>query len=450
MLGQFQQAFAQLPPAKQIMVAFSGGLDSSVLLHLLSQLTPSVSQQVTLLHVNHRLQSCADDWLQHCRQVADHYQVNFHPLTVEHAYQQGESVEQQARDFRYALFKPFIKQDCLLLTAHHADDQAETMLLQLLRGAGIKGLAAMPMLKPFSDGLHARPLLSFTRQQLADYAKQHQLLFIDDPSNDDLRFDRNYLRHRVLPLIGERWPSYQKTINRSAKHCADVQDWIDQVSEKNSVEQPSLPATLPLSVFDSLSATAANYQLRAWLQQLNVALPPQHKLQQIFSELMAAKDDANPIIAWQDVQMRRYQQHLYCLNTLPELDADWYADWDCRSVLRLPAQLGELHAMGHLPHGVHCRIAFRQGGELCFLANKTHHQSLKKLMQDWQIPPWLRSRIPLVYLNQQLAAVIGYAIMQPYHAGSETQSLKIIWRQGEKDEVVTQLFVANTLIDQPS
>lgn len=293
-------------------VAYSGGEDSHVLLHALAQCRKQVAFPLRAIHVHHGLSSQADQWMLHCQSVCD---ALFIPLIIEKVQlnlQPGDSVEAVARRERYAVFQRLLQPQEILVTAHTANDQTETFLLQLLRGAGVKGLSAMPKRKTLGVGFLERPLLPFSREDLHQYALQHQLKWIEDDSNALLRFNRNYLRHEVLPQIQKRWPEVWATVSRSAKHCAEASALLDELAQMDL--QNETKDKLSIENLLTLSPARQRNALRYWIHQQGYLLPNQKHIEEIFQSVILADESAKPVVAWGEVEIRRHKKHLYLLS----------------------------------------------------------------------------------------------------------------------------------------
>lgn len=404
-------------------VAYSGGLDSHVLLHLLAGLQKKLDLRISVIHINHQLSSNASSWAAHCARVASAFSLPYIERSITLSAATMQSPEEIARDYRYAIFKEFIKEDDILLTAHHQDDQAETVLLQLLRGAGPKGLAAMPEEKPFGAGKHVRPLLHFTRDELHEYAVVHQLEWINDESNTNTHFTRNFFRHDILPLLKKRWPNVTNTIARSAQNCQETQQLLDEVlQEELHSLQGTRTGTLSVSRLTECSPVRQRYLLRTWIAQSGHVVPSAIKLQQMQHDLLTARADKSPCLRWGKMALRRYRDDIYLLpdiepSTLPET-----IDWQLSEPLIIP-QVGVLHAVLSQQLGMLLRpdiqkvtVRFRQGGEKLLLSGRTHHHSLKHFFQENHVPPWERSRVPLIYVGEELAGAVGYFICDAFLA----------------------------------
>jgi tRNA(Ile)-lysidine synthase len=403
----------ELSSSKKILIAYSGGLDSHVLLHLVSQLL-SADYNIRAVHIHHGLQQQADAWVPHCQQICDGLNI---PLHIEHlklAIKKGESLEEVARNARYAAFKKLLQKDELLLTAHHQNDQAETLLLQLFRGAGVQGLAAMPPITEFASGQLARPLLNESLQSLKDYAKKHQLDFIEDPSNKDNTFDRNFLRNEIIPQLRKRWPSVDKTISRSALIQAETKQLLDEVAEQDlklvQVDAEQGADRLIISKLECLSLARQKLAIRHWISINGFNPPSEVKLKHIFIDVINASEDAQPLLEWAGVEVRRYQGCLYIMQPLAEHDSAQVIAWDEPNkplvIASLDIKIPTLVNSSD-DYKEPITIRFRQGGEKITDSKRAISISLKNYLNEAGIPPWLRSRVPLIYAGNTLIKVHG-------------------------------------------
>jgi tRNA(Ile)-lysidine synthase len=417
-------------------IAYSGGLDSHVLLHAMATLheqNQDIPMQV--VHVHHGLSPNADLWEKHCVTACEHLSLPYKVFRIDAKPLKGMSKEAFAREERYEIFKDILKQNEGLLLAHHQDDQAETVMLQLLRGAGPKGLSAMPELKPLGKGYLLRPLLPFTRDQLKKYAVHYGLKWIDDESNFDVSFDRNFIRHEVLPFVKKRWPSVNKLLSRVALNCqAYVAICDDALYQELSQILSDDHKTLSLAKLRALSENKRNQLIRYWLLTRHLPLPSRQKLDEFNKVFLTAKEDKRPYLKWREVEVRRFRDKLYFERPLLQHDPTQIIPWDIleNPKLILPNELGILEASKSKkggfklpPHG-HGSIRFRQGGERCKPLGRKETHLLKKLWQEWGIPPWLRDRIPLLYFEETLASVVGYTICVPFV--TEEDGWEVQWR----------------------
>ena len=415
----FLSSATALLPIKNILVAYSGGLDSHVLLHLLSGI-PRSEINLRAVYIDHGLQAESSQWATHCAHVCSQLKVSFESIRLDLSIESGSSIEEVARNSRYRALHAKLKHDEVLLTAHHQNDQAETLLLRLFRGAGVDGLAAMAPLREFSAEfgsfddlkLHARPLLNYSRASLEAYAEQHQLNYINDPSNQDADFDRNFLRNHIMPELRQRWPSIDKSIARAAIIQSDtrallsdsIKDDLSLMTHQDGVKQ----SRMRLDVLIQCSKAKQALILREWITQNGFLNPSDKKLKHVFSDLFEAKSDAQPLIKWQGAELRRFQGMLYLARPLAEHDASLVIPWKPVESLVI-ADLGiriSPEELANYPDISDITVRFRQGGEKIDYA-KRGVLSLKNLLHEKQVPPWMRDRLPLVYQGERLLKVIG-------------------------------------------
>ncbi len=420
-------------------VAFSGGMDSHVLLHALSTCREDIDADVKAVYVNHGLQKKSQSWAHHCETICQQLNIPLTILQVNAKPVKGESLEAAARTARYAAFEKLITNNEVILTAQHQRDQSETVFLQLLRGAGTRGLSAMPELASLGKGQLFRPLLNMSYASLQTYAQQQELQWIEDPSNQHTRFDRNLLRKEVLPVLRERWPSLDSTVSRVASQQAEAQQLLTELAMQDSEHLIDMAGSLAMSGLTELSAARQRNVLRYWLETLSMRPPSAKKLLQLQHDMFSAAEDRNPCIEWSGVEVRRYRERLYAMNPLSNIDENLSIDWQPGETLVLPASLGTLCSHSVKGSGVFLeqsvnyptRLKFRHGGETCQPAGKTSHTSLKKLFQEAGIPPWQRSRTPLIYVGDELAAVAGLCICEPFVASGEMTGFELDWRPAE-------------------
>lgn len=412
---------------RKLIIAYSGGIDSHCLLHMLAQ-DNTLRNRICAVHINHGINQQANEWAQHCQQVCDALQIPLQIFALDIKPIAGDSLEAIARTARYQALAELVKDEEALLTAHHLDDQAETMLLQLFRGAGVAGLAAMPTKKTFARGWHIRPLLEVTRKQLMQYAQQYQLNWLEDQSNQDSQFTRNYLRHKIMPILKEKWPSVAKTIARSSQHCAQTITLLQELAESDLQYCLLDDKVLSLPSFIKLSTARQVNTLRFWLQQLTNCYPDQNTLMTILHQLIKAKRDAKPELYWNGKIIRRFQQTLYCLpkqqKDLVKQEYDW--DWKTPFVhhnFNLTANIKFGFGLDQKKLPLKLKIKFRSGGETIKPYKREQTHSLKKLFQEWNIPPWQRSNIPLIFAEEELIAVIGYCYHNDYMVTSDQQGV---------------------------
>jgi tRNA(Ile)-lysidine synthase len=409
------QVLDSLPQPSGWLVAFSGGLDSSVLLHAMARLH---GRPLRAVHIHHGLLPHADGWSEHCRRSCERLGVALETMRLDLTVPSGESPEAFAREARYDAIAALLRRDEMLLTAQHRDDQAETLLLQALRGAGIEGLAGMPLCRRWRGGWHARPLLAFSRAELHAWASAQALDWVDDPSNRDRRFDRNFLRHEVMPLLAARWPAADRTLARSAAHLADSLEVLHEVAQAD-LQRCRRAGDLLLEPLRGLSAPRRAMVLRAWVRGQGYPVPDRRRMQQIDEQALRAEPAGSPRIDWGGVSLRRYRE-LLCLtpNPLPAAPREPIV-WAETKPLQLPPGCGELRlaeAENGLPRRFWSegRVSVRwpEEGLRCRRHGRAGSRSLKKLCQEWGVPPWERPYLPLVYVDERLAAVAGFGLCE--------------------------------------
>ena len=419
-------------PAERYRVALSGGLDSTVLLHALAALRTRLPGALVAVHVDHGLNPQAVEWQQHCEQLCRSLDVPLESRKVAVQPAAGESLEAVARERRYGAFTELMRPGDALLLAQHADDQLETFLLQALRGAGVRGLAAMPEHAEFAGGWLLRPLLGFRRGELEAWAREQGLTWVEDPSNTDTGFDRNYLRHEVVPRLKARWPAAAETVSRSARHSAEADTVLEALAAEDWGRYRA-GDMLRLTALDELSPARMRQLLRHWLEQRGLPLPPSIKLAEILLQARAG-EDRNPCVDWTGAEVRRYGGMLYAQRPLGQAPVEF------RLRPGMPRELGEglgslslVPTMGEGIRAALCgpeglRVAFREGGESCRPAGRAHNRPLKKWLQEMQVLPWLRDRLPLVYADGELLAVAGLFACEPHIARAGEAGLRIEWR----------------------
>lgn len=431
------EALARLPAMQRFRVAFSGGADSLALLHAMCALRewPGTAE-IDAVHVHHGLHAEADDWEERCRRICADLDVRLEVLRVDAGAGPGESPEAAARRARYEALAALLDAGEAVCTAHHQRDQAETLLLQLARGAGPAGLAGMPALAPLGAGWLARPLLDTSPQALRDYLVRGDLEWLEDPSNADRRFDRNFLRHEIFPRLEERWPGVQRTLARAASHQADSAVLAAELAKIDlSGTRGQVPGTLSVAALVGLPAARARNLLRGWLAELGLPTAGATHLEKVLEELATARDDAQPLVSWPGAEVRRYRDMLYASPPMPPHDATRVVTWIPDRVVELGHGLLEAAEVEGRGLSIErCRrarleVRFRQGGERFQPAGRRHSTALKKLLQASAVPPWLRDRIPLIYVDGELAAVAGLWIGQDFAVAEHAPGWLIRWTE---------------------
>ncbi|HEU0233519.1 MAG TPA: tRNA lysidine(34) synthetase TilS [Gallionella sp.] len=480
-----------------ILIGLSGGVDSVVLLHLLHQLAPRFSWQLSALHVHHGISPNADAWADFCAGLCAQHAIPLHIEHVDIAPLRKHGIEAAARKLRHAAFA---RQACdFIALAHHADDQAETLLLQLLRGSGVRGASAMPVLSQVEGPLLAeckssgiefspvrpdpstmlrtkgivegctaaksklastgsartesknvcagsivRPLLHCSRQEILDYAAAENLQWIEDESNTDDSYPRNFLRHRLLPLLGQKFPAYRDTLTRSAQHFAEAGVLLDDLAQLDAPDLFPSPSgggargeggelRLEVSRLQSLSQPRAKNLLRYFLHSIGAPMPQTVQLDDMLHQLCGARQDAAVCIAYGDWQVHRYQGRVYALRALREFDRSLVLPWHGEAELDWPVLAARLCfnqtqgagiSLAKLQHAP-VTLRLRNGGETLRPNPHAATRTLKNLLQEHHVPPWQRDRLPLLYCGEELACVPGVAIAAGYQASVDEAGISL-------------------------
>jgi len=424
-------------PAVAICVAFSGGVDSTALLAALA-LGPRSRLRLRAVHVHHGLHPDARLWSAHCRRLARRLRVPLKVLSVAVTRPRGASLEAQARDARYAALACELHAGEILLTAHHADDQLETVFLQLLRGAGVAGLAAMPESTPFGSGALVRPLLTCARAELAHWLQKRGIPFVEDATNADERLDRNYLRRQVLPRIRSRWTGCATAVARSARHAAQAQRLLADIGRADA-NRAADGAALSVQVLRALAPERRKNALRTWIADGGWPVPDARRLEELAGPLMAARADANPAVSWDRVSAQRGGERLYmrALGDVVAASAELIWTWCAAPVQRLPGLLGELAIepdergpidLEHLPQELVVR--WRRGGERLRPRRAGPSRTLKALLQEARVPLAERARMPLLFAGERLLAVGDLWSDASIHAHARSERrARIMWRR---------------------
>jgi len=414
----------------KIVLALSGGVDSRVMLHLLNSYCHAHHCHVIAVHVHHGLSSNADEWANQCEQWCADINIPFYLEKVDISDVRKDSLEQAARVARYEALKHYIGSDDVLITGHHSDDQLETFLLALKRGSGPKGLSSMADVIPFHQGMLVRPLLRVTRQCIEKYASVHQLEWITDESNSDTRFDRNYIRHEITPILESRWPHIRRSIQRSAELCAQQEHVIELLLSEEYRRFCRDDNGLSISDLKGKPNMIRNQLIRFWFSSQNVPMPSKKHLSMIWSEIVLAKRDANPVLQLGNKQIRRFNDCLYCVDIYHNISS-WCCNIKAETAVSLPDNLGIISLIHSKQEGTldakilntALTLTFNPEG-LTATPNGRHGiKTLKHWFQEYRIPSWLRRRTPILLSKNQVVAVAGVFVSREYSG----QELELKW-----------------------
>ena len=433
-------------PSDRLLVGLSGGVDSVALLDCLLRVSRLLQFRLSALHINHQLSPNAGRWSAFCKTLCTGRGIPFQSVKVK--VRRGDSLEAAARAERYAVFAT---RDCdYVVLAHHRDDQVETLLLQLLRGAGVKGLAAMPTLRkgkgkrekgsPSAVSRQSspdilRPLLDTTRAEILEYAKKRKLKWIEDESNADTHFQRNFLRREVLPIIERRFPSYRNTLARSAHHLAEAARLLDEVAAADAagyLEQE----TLAVEALRRLPAQRARNLLRYFLSSHGLSMPGTERLEEALRQALKAKQDARVVIELDGAMLRRHAGKLHVVRPGRPLPRDYARRWRGEHALALPELGGVLVMASAKGDGISrarlgtgsVTIRVRRGGERLRPDRRRPRRSLKNLLQEARVPPWRRERLPLIFCDGELVWVAGIGVDCAFRPARDEAALRPEWK----------------------
>jgi tRNA(Ile)-lysidine synthase len=424
-----------VPAHARLTLGLSGGIDSIVLLDVLAQLASSHPFQLSCLYIHHGLSPNADAWARFACSAAQRYGVSCTVRKVDIKPHRELGQEGAARAARYAAFA-----ECetdFIVVAQHQDDQAETLLLQLLRGAGVAGLAAMPVMRPLehSGAMLLRPMLDISRAQIETYAVEHQLQWVEDESNADVSLARNFLRHRVIPQLQQLNPAVRENIARSAAHLGEAQELLTLLAVQDAALAIA-DDSVDLALLAGWSSARSANLLRSWIAAHGLNAPASAELQQMLQQLLGARRDAEVLIPIGRYQLRRFQQRAYLLKVPRALPADYQKLWRGRLSWTLPElegrfcferSEGEGIAMRHLQSAASLSVRLRQGGEKIRPDANRPRRELKKLLQEQNLAPWRRDRLPLLYCDEMLAFVPGVGIEAQLRAEPGEAGLRVRW-----------------------
>ncbi len=431
----------KLGSRQRLLVAFSGGIDSTALLHLLvnmRELSHS-SRQLRAVHIHHGLSRFSDDWMYHCQRCCKQWQVPLEVIHVNLDTRQRGGIEAVARKARYQALGDIMSDGEVLLTAQHQNDQCETLLLALKRGSGPAGLSSMAECRAFFNGEHLRPLLEISRYELERYASRHHLPWVEDNSNQDERFDRNFLRHSVLPPLLKRWPHFADTTARSASLCAEQEQLLDELLHESLKTVTSNDNSICITGLLAMSSVKRFALLRRWIACCGALMPGRDQLQLLWHEVaLCRRKDAQPRMQLGRWQVRRYRQRLYVLPVLKSLRG-CVLPWDTNNPLLLPDGLGKLCFTDLCFTGSGTRIRapvtdeqisvrFSTEGNVN-IVGRHHARQIKKLWQELAVPPWQRGRIPLLFYDNQLITAPGLFVTWQGQAEAGKPECQLYWEK---------------------
>lgn len=417
---------------KRLCVGLSGGVDSVVLMDTLDRLRAEFQLVLSAVHVNHQISPHAGEWQAFCEELCKTRGIGLTSSRVS-VVDDGSGIEASARALRHQAYAAI---DCdFIALAHHLDDQAETFLLQLLRGAGSKGLAGMPVFRPRRDGMAAvlRPLLAIRREEIESHARARALDWVDDESNADSRFDRNFLRNEILPLLRSRFPGYRETLARAGRNLADDLILAADLAVLDGGGPDS--GSVSVELLRRLSDARALNVLRHLFSRRNLPMPQRSMLEEALRQSREARPDAEMRVDFGGHALRCYRGNVELVNEKPEPAAGWRARWDGMQVLQLPDGMGSLHSRSTVGTGIAARhfagqdaiVRGRSGGEAMRPGQRGSNRSLKNLLQENAVPPWERARMPLLFFGERLAWVPGIGVAAEFRAATGEPGIEPLW-----------------------
>lgn len=413
-----------------VLVGYSGGLDSSVLLHWLQRCAQAAAQPLRALHVHHGLQPQADAWGLHCQQQCERWGLPFVQRRVAVTRDSGLGLEGAARQARRDAFGAELAAGETLALAQHQDDQAETFLLRALRGSGVDGLAAMAPESQLHSQRLWRPLLAVPRSALLAYATEHGLQWVEDPSNASDQAERNFLRLQVLPLLRQRWPHAAAALAGSAAHAGQLRAMLQEEDQELLQHAQVAPKVLSLELLGQMSEARRARVLRAWTSSHLAQTPPANVLRQLQTEVLGATSDRAAQVRWGTHVIRQWRNHLYLLPAqLPELPRSWQQTWDGSAPLVLPDG-GQLRLLGAACFDTALQVRARQGGERILLSGRDHPHALKDCLQREHLAPWRRAQLPLLFDGSTLLAAADVVIGAQLQAWLQAHNAQLQWRPG--------------------
>lgn len=420
-------AFEPLPDAA-LCVALSGGLDSTVLLHVLSRQCRAQSRPLRALHVHHGLSVHADAWVTACDALCSGLGIPLVVRRVDVDVDAGFGIEAAAREARRATFAEVLRPGEILVLAHHRDDQAETFLLRALRGSGPDGLGCMQTWQDFAHGQLWRPWLELPRHAIEAHAHAHGLRWIEDDSNADERFDRNYLRRNVMPLLQARWPHADEAFARAAVYAREAAALLrDEDMRALASLRTADDHVLSLAGLRPLPRVRRARVLRAWIASLDLPPLPRVGIQQIETDLLDARPDSAASFVWQGTVVQAWRDLLYAGCACEPLAATFNVAWRGEDVLELPGG-GQLRLEGTARLDASVQVRARVGGERITLPGRIHSHALKNVLQDLGVPPWVRAHLPLLVDSDGMVLAAGDLVhSSTFDAWLRARSARLVW-----------------------
>mgnify|MGYP001815924168 FL=1 len=421
----------ELPPARRYWVGFSGGADSTALLQMMHEVREQLSAPLHAVHFNHGLQPDAAQWQNHCETFCRARSVPLLARQLSIGADDGNGPEESARNARYLAVAKLLGRHEMYLTAHHAEDQAETLLINLLRGSGIEGLAAIPAIRSLGEGWVVRPLLEVSRQSLIDFLHSRDIAWLEDPSNSDIAFDRNFIRHRVLPLLETRWPGVRNNLVRTAGHARTGARALAVLIEKQSGSLLQDPHRMPLDALLGFEPDLQPLILRQWLRRHEVPMLPGARLVEFLDQLRHADPESRPEVRWNGWAIRRYRDTLW-LQTAEPVRPCADKSWETGMVLELGPDAGSYRLAGdtvRIPPN--WKVSPRRPGDRLRTRADGPGRKIKDLFQQAGVPPWLRLGIPVLYWDDVPVALGDWIQEDRLRRWLADRDLELVWKPNQ-------------------
>ena len=434
------------PPANSYLVGFSGGADSTALLFAIKQLDALLKTPIRAIHVNHGIHADANQWQEHCVNVCKQHDIPLVCQKISLAGNTGKGMEAEARHLRYQAMAALLEPGDQLLTAHHADDQAETLLLNLMRGSGVDGLAAMPISRPLDPGLLLRPLLDFENIALINYLQENDIAWLEDPSNHCVNHDRNFIRHEILPLLEGRWQGVNKRMLLTRNAMADARLLLERLADEYLTQYLRHPTVLQVAAQLKQDPALFKLAIRHWLKQSGLPSIPLRSLESLYGQVFGSVEGHKVRIQWGGCMLRLYQNQLWLqhdaeVSNCP--DINWPDDQSC---IELGNDVGKLSLDGLNIYGPPpgFRVSNRQSCGDSTIKQGGHHKRLKKLFQTAGIPGWLRDSIPICLLNGELVAIGDWCFDDQFATWMSENNIKLTWKP---QNPLLQFVLRNCMVD---
>lgn len=423
-----QEKLKRLPRPAVYWVGFSGGADSTALLQALYECREALAAPIHALHFHHGLQAEAEDWQKHCERFCKKRDIPFHSERLDISGETGASLEEAARNARYRAVARIIGPEELYLTAHHAEDQAETLFLNLMRGSGIEGLAGIPEVRNLEPGWVARPLLDIRRRDLVGFLEERNIRWLEDPSNQDTRFDRNYLRLELFPLLEQRWPGITQRLERTARNARATSNALGTFIENQSGYLLQDPLKMPVHKLLELSHEMQPLILRQWLRRHEVPMLPESRLREFLAQLASAQFGNVAEVQWEGWMIKHYRQDLWLHRRNPDLACP-QLEWTSGSELDIGPDAGTLNLEGAVPDiPPGWSVAPRKAGARIRTIEQGPSQKLKHFFQSASIPPWIRQGIPILYWDGEPVALGDWILGHRLQWWLAENDLEFSWR----------------------